>query len=376
MVIKVNDYSLLIQILLVIFAFSFLMIILSAILPFTWSKRTFMLWFWLMFVSLAVMAFYAEPSVSDDLYRHYDQIDNARKGITRDVSLPVWELICALIAHTNFNGLLPFITVIAVAISLYSSMLLHMEQINNGRTLATYVVWYFGFCSIFAMISGIRNTLVFALWSFAYFRFYRTNRKVKFYVMVLITCMIHLVPIIATLILLLSEYYTRINKLLRYILLLAVCTWPMLLSMVSKIFGSLDIGYLRLIALKIDGYIGETAYTENNSWYILLYLQVVIILFLIILIYRELDNNYRGFVLIYVIMAIASAVMFPILLDRMTMLLGFISLPIVDRCFRNKLAAFIRMIMNIVMLLAFAFYFNALVSHITFGGLNIYEIIH
>ena len=134
------------------------------------KKRTKMVWYFFIF-AFAFVSFYAEPSISDDLFRHYVDIDNIRfRGVSISSVLFVWQFFEWLVSRTNHNGWLPFFTIILIGF--FIQKIQDEWFIEHPFSIQSALLGYLSALAglgIFPIVSGIRCALVSSMFMYAYF---------------------------------------------------------------------------------------------------------------------------------------------------------------------------------------------------------------
>ena len=143
--------------------------------------------FGLLFVSgMAAIAFSADdPPASWDLSRHYEQIEAMQRGGLNYIlnesiytHLPVANFLFAFVAMVGLPGLLPGITTI-VCYSILSYILADwaINENASARAVGCALVFNLALCPFFHMVSGIRNTLSFAVAALGFYLELKKGRR-------------------------------------------------------------------------------------------------------------------------------------------------------------------------------------------------------
>lgn len=358
---------------LVIIITSLMCFFLFFVFPVKLTFRQSVFFWWIFILALSVFAYYAEPSITDDLYRYYQNIVALRNG-GYDTSLLIWKLILTIISLFGKNGLLPATAILVIGGSVYGIMKEYMEYVKNcKRILVVYAIFVFGFCSIFAMISGIRNATVASVWTYAYLKYYKNRKKKKFYIIVSIISLVHLAPLFPTFFLLISEIYKKLNKNSRILLIALIVGWPFILQSTISLASNINISYIGLIVSKVNDYydFGNPLF-YHSPWYIIPKINCLLMLILIL----KLHNKKKKYIfeILFIFGIMSASLFYSIFLERMLMFVGFLALPIIGDAYktRYKLLVFIIFFASAVMCL---FYFNALIAHVDFSGIDIYRLL-
>lgn len=327
---------------------------------------------WSFILGLAMFSYYAEPSASDDLFRHYQNMDVLWTG-NYDNPLIIWKLILASISISGHKGLLPALAICVIGGATYGIMSFYKEHMeNNIRIFPIYVIVIFGFCSIFAMISGVRNSSIAAVWSYAYIKYYKNNKK-RFYIIVFLLSFIHLSPLFPTFFLLISDIYRKVRREIRIWIILILGFWPLILQQVSRLLINIRVDYFQLLVGKINIYFNNNNLYQN-PWYILPKINCIFLFILLLLLRHKNKKKKYLFELLFIFGIFTSSFWYSIILERMLMFIGFITLPILGDTYKlkNKIMLILIIIISAIMLL---FYFNALIAHVTFNNINIYKLL-
>ncbi|MCM1262985.1 MAG: EpsG family protein [Butyrivibrio sp.] len=334
---------------------------------------------WIIFiVALSIIAFWAEPSVSDDLYKHYKQIDDVCAG--RDHSgMVVWRILLYGIGKTGEKGFLPALTVLIFGASIYCLISNRMKSNKlSMRTFSIYIIILFGGCSIFIIISGIRNVLVFSIWILAYYKLYKEGHKTLYYLACISLCLIHYSIIFVLAVQGVYELVKKKNKSIKIVLLLIMGLAPSVIIWLGQVLAKYSNLYVQTLVGKVDGYAGEEAYYKVNIWYIFLPISTLAI-FIILLKVRKckfIDNDDWGLISLYTYITLTVSITFPVLLDRNSMLICMMFCPIVDALYKSRKK--IGLLMNILVVtcgIRALFYFNAMISHMKFYGIDFYHLL-
>lgn len=362
-------FSIIITILLLICFFIFL------IFPIKLTFRQSSFFWWIFILALSIFAYYAEPSTTDDLYRHYENIVSIKNG-EYNTSLVIWKWILTSILIFGKKGLLPAMTILVIGESVYGIMKECKQYVENRkRTFVVFVIFIFGFCSIFAMISGIRNASVAAIWSCAYFKYYNNKKKKKFYTIVIIISLIHLSPLFPTFFLFISEIFKKLNRYFQVLLIALIIGWPFILQNIISVISNMNISYIGLIVLKINNYydFGNPLFYQS-PWYIIPKINCLLVFILILLLRNENKKKKYSFEMVFVFGILTASCFYSIFLERMLMFVGFLTLPIIGDSYKmkHKLLVFIMLSTSAIMCL---FYFNALIAHMDFYGIDLYRLL-
>lgn len=356
----------------VILIIALMMLFLCFVFPIKMTFYQISFIWWSFILGLAIFSYYAEPSVSDDLFRHYQNMDVLWTG-NYDNPLFIWKLILAGISLSGHKGLLPALAICVIGWATYGIMSFYKEYMeNNIRIFPIYVIIIFGFCSIFAMISGVRNSTTAAVWSYAYIKYYKDNKK-RFYIIVFLLSFIHLSPLFPTFFLVISEIYKKVKTEIRIFIILILSLWPLILQQIAKQLINIRIEYFQLLANKINIYFNNNDLYQNH-WYIFPKISCAVMFILVLLLRHHNKKKIYLFELLFIFGIFTSSFWYSIILDRMLMFVGFISLPILGDTYKVKSKGMITLII-INCAIMILFYFNALIAHVTFNNVDIYKLL-
>lgn len=296
-------------------------------------KKIKICWYLLIF-SFAIFSYYAEPSVSDDLFRHYADIDNIRRGVfSLDYSaLFVWQFFEWLVSKTNHNGWLPFFTIILIGF--FIQQIQDEWFVEHSFSVRGSLLGYLSALAglgIFSIVSGIRCTLVSAMLIYAYLSFYEKRRK-KFYIISIIGCMIHTVGVLYIVLILIHNLIivskNRTKTVYRIVLTLVSLRILILLNVVEALFGYLPGKYGDLLLFKWNSYYGVKFEnrTTGGIGAVLLFLLFAVYLFCILYLYTKKISFDSLIVSVIFIVVLGSGI--DIFYDRMAMACGLLGMPL------------------------------------------------
>lgn len=302
-------------------------------------KSIIVLWSFFI-VSLAVFAYFAEPSISDDLYRYYLTINRIRRGIT-DTDFTHSPLILqriwfTIIAKTGNNGWLPTTAVLAFGYFIGSVANDYMKKNNVAtRIIILYLLACLGCCSVFSLISGVRNVVAFAMWYYAYYFFYE-KKKLLYFAITILAALLHTAVIICFILALIYHYYLKMRaggkEYVKIIIIILLISYVLPSPLIGNILSRIPNTYANLMASKwnyyfqYEGIVGDTGS---------LIIRAVVLFFTISAIYLIVKNKgkitFSEFILsIGIPMSISN-----IIFERFIILIGIVSLPTLDNVYKN-----------------------------------------
>lgn len=332
---------------------------------------------WLiLIISLAIFAFYSEPSPSDDLYRHYDFVQQMQQGkmSINDNVLLGFMLLCWLAAKLGNPGWLPLISTILFGLFVNGIVGCYVKE--NKLSRKSVILFYFcvfSYVGVFPLISGIRNALISAMVMYAYIKYYKTN-KFKYYLICLTACTVHVVGVFLIIMIFLYHRFIeckwKTKEIIFMISSVAVLRIFISTGLISSFAGMLPGDYGALLSSKIDGYL---SFVGTRFYGIRLFFLVLSYLILIICLLYAMYKKYKNNMLIYFFTFVALGAGMEMITDRLIMCMGLLSLPIIDtlisKNYRMKQWIFtIMLLMGFGMIIFFSSY--SMFSHIQFNGHN------
>lgn len=340
--------------------------------------------YWMLFViAYAIFSFFAEPSFSDDLYRHYQLIDLLREGndlkghFVDTMVLFKWMLIA--VSKTNHNGWLPFVAVVIWGWLICKVIKKYIyENTYNTRTLLLYFMALFGtFCS-FNLISGIRAALTIAIFVYSVYYNYLEGKKVKHFIILIVFSFLHFMLVL----------FIGIQCVYELILFMRKkginITW-IILVLAAIIFSTNIVGRLLANQPGILGFISEKWYfyqewTRDLTFELIMHWAgMLYVLFSGFKIrHKSGHNDFRvQFPQLLVLISIVTNRM-PIIANRMPMPVAAFSLPILNSACstsKGKMWTLWIILGYAVFTLEAVYLIYAMFGFISFNGINIQETI-
>jgi len=285
---------------------------------------------WLVFIiSLAVISFYSEPGGSDDLFRHYYNISRYRSGRSFQASGVIgFEAILWIISRTPSNGWLPFFSVLAFGLlikKLAYDYAKQEDEFYRANAVALYFIAALGGCTVFYLISGIRTSLICAIWVYNY-HFYYYSKKSKYYIIQILSCTIHAIGFLLLLITIVYDSISNCKSKRVRVIIFAFCLLIISASSYTTLFVPIlkatGINYLQYIASKWN------AYRSNMQVAMELNIRVKTITYLALFACANLRNrkkdNENGLMSFLILIAFAVGGI-PVLFDRLGYAIGILS---------------------------------------------------
>lgn len=340
--------------------------------------------YWMVFVvSYAVFCFWAEPSVSDDLYRHYMLIDGLRQG--NDLkghfvdTMVLFKFILFIVSKTQNNGWLPFTTILVWGWLIYKTI---KKYISKNVFTTRAVMLYFmaliaAFCS-FNLVSGIRNSLCVAIFIYSLYYNYLEGRKLRHYLILAFFSFIHLVMSFFFVLQLVYELINIMRKKgLRIMwIVLIVAAGIFSTGFIGRLFAG-EPGLLGTLSEKWALYHEwkrELTFELFVQWSGMIYVLVSIFL-----IGKKLDEDEYiiRFSFFLILLSITTNVM-PIIANRMLMPVAALSLPAFNNAYlntRGKIRAIWMGTGFVILTLEAVYMMYAMFGFISFNGINIQKVI-
>lgn len=357
---------------------------------------------WYMFViGLSIFAFYAEPSVSDDLYRHYQLIDILRDGgdlrYTYGEYMVVFRVMLWLVSMTDYNGFLPALTVVIWGWAIGRAIWKYLSDNDAYKnSVLLYYIVVIGGCPTFYLISGIRTALVLALCVYAYYLHYQEKHYIRFALIIALTVTIHYVSIVFVGLLLLYEFAKRKNNYKTYLLIFLALVGIAIFTNTDifiNILSRSNILYFAILREKWNSYSGTNAFSSTMLVeYSLRIIMLIILAFSSIIALNDKNINRNENVntkqedvsksiqfSLFLIFAIISMFRINIIFARLSYAIAMLSLPTIDICLKKigKESRAIYFFVNVgVFSMQAVYMFYAMLNFMEFGGVNIQNVIH
>lgn len=345
------------------------------------EKVIFTLWY-AFIISLAVFSFFAEPSVYDDLYSHYYDIDQIRNGYGfRIGTLKGIGIVFWLVSKLPSNGFLPFASVIIFGICIAEiAKEYYNKESYNTKNLIMYFVLATGSCNVFYIISGIRCSLVAVLWGLAYFKLYNHKKIKEFIIVELLLSLLHYIAILFFIIHISYLILMKINKKRAWISSLFVFVVFIIITKNSQAIGKL----LLLFGSNSTGSLGDkwvlytTDYTGGMEIENTLRFITIIILVVCYFYPQRKKKEDEKFILYLAAVYLSTNIGFTIIAERLPYLIGVVSLPLIDSSMKKygKGRFFIQLLLFVFFIVQLLYGFHSMFSHMKFYGYDIKNILN
>ncbi len=330
--------------------------------------------------SFGYIAYHTVPLESDDLYRHYQIMENlSHVGITEIfnfgyLGVPLNTLIMYMFAVIRCPHMYPaFYVGFGVFLIMDILKCFPLDSINTSRFkrfFINFIFFLFILLEIFPRyyISGLRNHFAFIVLAYTIIFYYINNsntkfRKLRLFLSFFCCLFIHSGSIlIITFFLFYNFIYKRLHgKIKILITLLLLCLFP-ILNLFAKIIGTFFPKFLsNVIINKFVIYSSELINITNFNHYTLLIVLLIFNFVILLIVKRKANNNlfflyndfYSAFFLFY--LAFIPNMTY---LMRLTYIISILSIPIFHQFFsiikKNNLFIFVISViifLNIILLL-------------------------
>lgn len=259
------------------------------------SKKHLKIYFFIVALILATIAFFFQPSADMDLYKHYQTIDYFKihgwdyvKTTYIFKTLPIYGVYFYLISLLPVKEFLPAVTVF-ITYFLSFNLIYKISRDNNIKK--SYIMITFSFFILgtdyLSVISGIRNMLAFSIFVyFLYIDLVEKKHKLLCFLIYIALCALHDSVIILVLFRIIVCIYNRFT---RITLMLALVFWTFFLDSILNIVNLFTGSYFIKITEKVGFYyIGILDYNLRT---VLFELLCLILLTLIFISYHQENRN-------------------------------------------------------------------------------------
>lgn len=287
-----------------------------------YDKKRNWLYAFLLALVFAIIAYNFKPTVEQDLFRYYVEMQANFSKINFFEYLNkyffntkiLFKLFQYIICHIgNYRLLQFFITLIGYYISFY--MILDFSKLKKCKpiiTIFTFLVFVFMFYHI-NFISGLAQYLAISIGFLAFYLEYIKKKSKPIYkILYILPMFIHVTMIIILLFRIMLNFDYKKTKLFYIIFLLIYAIFPNLVYILIK-----SIPFLFTIANKIYIYMIEPTFNSFSTYYIF---TVIVVIFFAILFYRYKKGkkkqlpiqflNLMEFILLFNIFSIPYSVIF------------------------------------------------------------------
>lgn len=286
----------------------------------------------ILIVALAILAFLIEPRESNDLYRHFRDIDLIREHgfgtVQQYNNVILIKLLFALVALLQNNHFLPAIAVlITYGISMYIIYDFAKRNKATSRVISIAILLNLALCSFYAVASGIRNAMACSFLALGlYLDLIIEEKLAKKIWPYIVAALIHPMAYIVIVIRVLFQI-KWLDKIKYLILVVGFLYRP-----IMKLLYFINIEWTKYIAQKMELYLVKES-IEDIRWLLVVWIFLIFVYAVTIILKKiKQDNklkNYLNFVQIYILFIFAFTFVADIFTKRLTFLLAFFMIPFV-----------------------------------------------
>lgn len=286
--------------------------------------------------ALAVVAYCTDPMESDDLFRHFKEIDRMKvKGYiyVKESAVyrmnPIINYIFYFVCLMNNKFLLPFITVIVIYGTHLSLTVKTYEKLEiSNRILSLYILMFFALVPIRFSISNIRIIMAFAIAFAAIYRdYFKDNRNI-------ITVLLYIAPLLihSSTIIILGLRFLDIKMFRFYKVRFALLFWTVFSSGIASYLSKMKSLFFRDLGNRLTIYMGSE-YGMDPRLFIVQAVFLIGIYVLISVIIREGKKTSKNYMRRYlefvqiVILFTMGSFLSQVLYMRMGYFVAFLVLP-------------------------------------------------
>lgn len=282
-------------------------------------------------IALSCIAFLIEPKESNDLYRHFKDIELIRnKGFFAEQefnNVILIKLIFLLVSFLPSNHFLPAIAVIITyGISMCIIYDFSKKNQTSTRVTAIAILLNFALCSFYMAASGIRNAMACSFLALGLYLDLIKNKK--FIIKVwpyIVAALIHPMAYIVIVIRILLQI-KWIEKVKYLVLLVGILYRPII-----KLFYFINLGITNYLAQKMDLYLVKES-IEDIRWLLVIWAFLIFIYIVTIVLKKENENikfkKYLNFIQLYILFIFAFTFVADVFTKRLTFLLAFFMIPL------------------------------------------------
>lgn len=282
-------------------------------------------------ITLSTIAYCIDPKITNDLYRHFENIDIIRNyGFnamhTYDNVLGA-KILFYIISFFPNNHFLPAISaIITYGILMYIIYDFNKEKKITTRIIAISILLNFSMCTFSTAISGIRNAMAFAFLALGlYFDLIKKNKRLNRIWPYVIAVTIH--PVSWTVIVIRILYNIKVIQKLKYIMLFMAFTIKYIVKLIKKI----NIADIKYVTDKLEYYIAANWIDDMRLLYVTL-IMLIFIYILTILLKKKKEVkyiNYIDFIQLYILVILGSVFIAKVFVKRLTLLMAFFIIPLI-----------------------------------------------
>lgn len=230
------------------------------------DKEKYRIYLFLLVLNIALIGYYFEPYITNDLYRHYEFIDYMKihnlKTVFSIDALFIKNIWFYLVGVSGLKSLLPFS---AILITYYIALtdIFEYSKISNIKHTLTvnFSIFVLIYIQLIWVMSGIRFSIAFVLFLHGLYReFIKKERGITTYLYYLLPCFIHY----SIFVLVIIRLFLLFKGVSRYILSFILLIWGFFTEAIAELLNLSGVSYFQGIASKIEFYIGYSD-TDNYS---------------------------------------------------------------------------------------------------------------
>lgn len=306
------------------------------LISFLFSRKKMKLYFFIISLTFAIIAFFFVPDVSFDLYRHYTVIDTFRKYgwnfgvITGEFpSLIIANGFFYLISFLPSNSFLPAITAF---ISYYALLnIINKAAIKYNLNRKSMLLGAFFTVTTFnylALMSGIRNWLAFSLFAyFLYIDLVENRKKVVCAIMYVALCFLHSSVWILVAFRIAAQFF---NKLTSIVVIACLVGWSYYTNLIFYILNKFsNVKFINALQDKISFYLVFPSENTTVKYQMISFIGIVLVF--IYFIYLKGNsikdmNRYFEFIILVIAFSFGSIKFYRVFIS-FVQLLCFLSPP-------------------------------------------------
>lgn len=319
------------------------------LISFLFPRKRMKLYFFIISLTFAIIAFFFVPDVSFDLYRHYGVIDTFRKYgwnfgvITGEFpSLIIANGFFYLISFLPSNSFLPaitaFISYYALLNIIYKAAIKYNLNRKSMLLGAFFTVTTFNYL---ALMSGIRNWLAFSLFAyFLYIDLVENRRKVVCAIMYIALCFLHSSVWILVAFRIAAKFF---NKLTSIIVIACLVGWSYYTNLIFYILNKFsNVKFINVLQDKISFYLVLPTENTTVKYQMISFIGIVIV-FIYFIYFKGNNikdmNTYFKFIILVIAFSFGSIKFYRVFIS-FVQLLCFLSPPCIMLMVSNLAAKF------------------------------------
>ncbi len=294
---------------------------------------------------LVMVAFGIVPPEEWDLYRHYELLDDMKRGgwdyiVSESIytHLPIVNFLYAIVSVTEVYQLLPcLVVIICYSIAFYLLKDTMREGKGDSWFVAFAIFFNMALCPFLHMVSGVRNILAYAICALIfYLDIYEKINKILIYILYLATIFIHPSSIIVCCIRILIPILLKWKWLNVFVVM-----WSLVTDMLVIILLKIPIAFIQSVGWKLEDYLNNLEFSGHKM--LLIKLFFLGSLLLLIEFYKKAMKLGKQDVLYrylssfqVVILFILGAFRVQFIADRLCYFIAFTAFPVLFCVYKGK----------------------------------------